>query len=62
MTKKTLIKSSDVMSMIGCCENTLLKLERLKIIPIAARVGNRKRYDEESVLTSIMRHHQSRKG
>lgn len=61
MSRKRLINSSELMVLLGCCDNTLRKLERNGIVPIATRIGNRKKYYEEDVLTSLERHYQNRK-
>lgn len=62
MSTRKLIDSSEVMALLCCCDNTLRKLERNGIVPIATRYGNRKRYYAEDVLTSVERHYQNRKG
>jgi len=43
------LNSREIMVYLGICENTLLKYERLGIVEIAFRLGNRKRYLKSSI-------------
>ncbi|HBI39848.1 MAG TPA: hypothetical protein DDY16_02720 [Tenacibaculum sp.] len=52
--QKQILNSRDVMKLLGVCENTLLKLERLGKITIDFRIGNRKRYYLENVMKSLV--------
>jgi hypothetical protein len=53
MEFKNILNSRQVMALLGICENTLLKYERLEVIKIDFRIGNRKRYLLENVLQSF---------
>jgi DNA-binding transcriptional MerR regulator len=53
MQSKDILNSRQVMALLGICENTLLKYERLEVINVDFRIGNRKRYYQENVLKSF---------
>jgi DNA-binding transcriptional MerR regulator len=50
-----ILTSGEVMSMLSICENTLLKYEKIGVIEIDFRIGNRKRYYEENIYKSLKR-------
>ena len=52
---RIILTSRDVMRILGICENTLLKLERLGKIKPDFRVSNRKRYYSDNLEKSIKR-------
>lgn len=54
------LNSRQVMELLGICENTLLKYERLGEIVIDFRIGNRKRYYQGNVLKSLEEKEKSR--
>jgi len=41
------------MKVLSICENTLLKYERNGVIAIDFRIGNRKRYYLENIISSL---------
>ena len=49
-----ILNSRQVMSFLGICENTLLKLEREGTVKIDFRLGNRKRYFKENIIKSLL--------
>lgn len=53
MKFNNILNSRQVMSLLGICENTLLKYERLDVIKVDFRIGNRKRYYSENILKSF---------
>ena len=48
-----ILNSRQVMALLGICENTLLKYERLGDIKVDFWIGNRKRYYQQNVLKSL---------
>jgi hypothetical protein len=52
---RSILTSRDVMQILGICENTLLKLERLGKIKPDFRICNRKRYYSDNLEKSIKR-------
>ena len=53
MQSNDILNSRQVMALLGICENTLLKYERLEVIEVDFRIGNRKRYYQENILKSF---------
>jgi len=53
MLFNNILNSRQVMSLLGICENTLLKYEKLEVINVDFRIGNRKRYYRENILKSF---------
>jgi hypothetical protein len=49
-----ILNSRQVMSFLNICENTLLKLEKEGKIVIDFRLGNRKRYFKENIISSLV--------
>lgn len=48
-----IMNSREVMTLLNICENTLLKYERIGVIEVDFRLGNRKRYYKENILKSL---------
>lgn len=48
-----ILNSRQIMTMLGICENTLLRMERDGDIKIDFRIGNRKRYYHQNIIKSI---------
>ncbi|MFB0924528.1 MAG: hypothetical protein QMB65_04485, partial [Vicingaceae bacterium] len=51
--RNNILTSRDVMKILSICENTLLKYERNGVIIIDFRIGNRKRYYLENIISSL---------
>ncbi|WP_411894267.1 MerR family transcriptional regulator [Winogradskyella sp. A2] len=51
----SIMTSRDVMALLQISENTLLKYERIGIIKVDFRLGNRKRYYWSSIEKSLIR-------
>jgi predicted site-specific integrase-resolvase len=50
---QNILTSRGVMSLLGICENTLLKMESDGRIKVDFRISNRKRYYKENILKSL---------